>query len=174
MNILQPKNIQLNFQFKTVIPYTIKNKGEKTLEFVEDKSINTVQWSVLKSNKNKIQITVGNIPVANSAMIVEAQENNKKKAAAVQTNYSQFVRKVSAAPKPLSPNSKKRREPGEYFRAIAKYATNDSEEIGFDFGDVFKIVEKRDDGWWVAINVNTKEKGFVPSNYLEPDEEEKS
>eukprot|EP00475_Leptophrys_vorax_P030591 TRINITY_DN4597_c0_g2_i1.p1 TRINITY_DN4597_c0_g2~~TRINITY_DN4597_c0_g2_i1.p1 ORF type:complete len:1030 (+),score=334.18 TRINITY_DN4597_c0_g2_i1:248-3091(+) len=175
MQILQARNSSLSFQFKTVIPYTIKNKGEKTLEFVEDKAIATVQWSVLKSNKNKIQISVGDIPIANSAMIVEAQESNKKKAAQVQTNYSQFVRKVSNAPsKPISPTTKKRREPGEYFRAIAKYATNDPEELAFDFGEVFKIVEKREDGWWVAVSIVSKAKGFVPSNYLEPDEEEKS
>ncbi|KAF7724587.1 class II myosin [Apophysomyces ossiformis] len=51
------------------------------------------------------------------------------------------------------------------YKAIYPFQSQESGEIAFEKDDVFEIVEKDDNGWWLAKK-DGKE-GWVPSNYLE-------
>ncbi|CAJ0830946.1 732_t:CDS:10 [Entrophospora sp. SA101] len=51
------------------------------------------------------------------------------------------------------------------YKAIYEFNTEDEGELPFKIDDVLEILEKADNGWWLAIKDG--EKGWVPSNYLE-------
>jgi len=50
-------------------------------------------------------------------------------------------------------------------KAIYSYAAQNESELSFNEGDMLKILQKDESGWWFA-SLNDKE-GFVPANYIE-------
>ncbi|CAG8485432.1 14771_t:CDS:10 [Dentiscutata erythropus] len=66
------------------------------------------------------------------------------------------------APPPPPPPAAK---PKQMYKATYDFATDDSGELQFKKGDTLEIIEKDDNGWWLA-KMND-DQGWVPSNYLE-------
>lgn len=161
---------KLDLNISENITFKLKSKSERSIQFIEDKSISQVSWGLAKGKKNTIQVVVGDIATATRSQVADAASQVKKKKAQAETNFSKYVQRTSSHEKPVAPAVRKvqeaSKEPGELYRAVAQYQTNDSEELSFEFGDIFRVLEKREDGWWVAIEVETGYKGFIPSNYV--------
>ena len=54
-------------------------------------------------------------------------------------------------------------------RALYAYTAQNDEELSFEAGQVFQILEKVDESWWMAhdITKTPPTTGYVPSNYVE-------
>ena len=54
-------------------------------------------------------------------------------------------------------------------RTLYAYTAQNDEELSFEPGHVFQILEKTDDSWWMAHDITTTPptSGYVPSNYVE-------
>ncbi|CEP08007.1 hypothetical protein [Parasitella parasitica] len=69
------------------------------------------------------------------------------------------------APPPISsPNPPASTQP-KYYKAIYPFQSQEGGEVSFQKGDTMEIVEKDENGWWLA-RIDGKD-GWVPSNYLE-------
>ena len=55
-----------------------------------------------------------------------------------------------------------------YFRftVVFTYAPQNEDELELQEGDIVKVVEKCDDGWFVGISERTGEFGTFPGNYV--------
>lgn len=71
---------------------------------------------------------------------------------------------MSKKPHPPKPVPRK---PGHVavVRAVYPYQAQNVDELSFDEGDTLYILEKNEDGWWLA-KCGRKE-GLIPSNYIE-------
>eukprot|EP01147_Barroeca_monosierra_P002792 gene2792-5637_t len=58
----------------------------------------------------------------------------------------------------------------EQYRAVASYTKQAKNELTFQAGDVFDVVEKTDNGWWF-VNKGAESQGWVPATFLEPTED---
>lgn len=53
-------------------------------------------------------------------------------------------------------------------RAMYMYTAQIPEELGFGKGDILAVLRLQDDGWWESEIVGRpRERGLVPSNYLQ-------
>ena len=55
-----------------------------------------------------------------------------------------------------------------YFRftVVFTYAPQNEDELELQEGDIVKVVEKCDDGWFVGISERTGDFGTFPGNYV--------
>ncbi|KAI8985425.1 P-loop containing nucleoside triphosphate hydrolase protein [Pilobolus umbonatus] len=51
------------------------------------------------------------------------------------------------------------------YKAIYPYQSDDNGDIVIEKDDILEIIEKEENGWWLAVKGD--QKGWVPSNYLE-------
>lgn len=86
----------------------------------------------------------------------------------VSTNISN-VRSVPIPPPPPAAISSPPPPPATHsvpqFKAIYPFKSQEQGEIAFEKGDLLEIVEKEENGWWLARKDGIE--GWVPSNYLE-------
>ncbi|XP_066915704.1 SH2/SH3 adapter protein dreadlocks-like [Clytia hemisphaerica] len=52
-------------------------------------------------------------------------------------------------------------------RTLYAYTAQNDEEMSFESDLVFKILDKNDENWWLALNESTSKQGLVPTNYVE-------
>jgi myosin-1 len=78
------------------------------------------------------------------------------------------VEKKATAPRPppaRQPPPPVQRPASPRYETLYDFEPEDDGEIAFSTGDVLKILEKDDNGWWLARKVNGDE-GWVPANYV--------
>eukprot|EP00122_Pirum_gemmata_P003576 Pgem_evm1s3233 len=52
--------------------------------------------------------------------------------------------------------------------ALYQYEARTPEDLSFQVNDELRIIEERQDGWWLAIKVSSGEQGFIPCNHITP------
>ena len=52
------------------------------------------------------------------------------------------------------------------FVVVFTYSPQNEDELQLNEGDIVKVVEKCDDGWFVGISERTGEFGTFPGNYV--------
>ncbi|CAG8658065.1 4828_t:CDS:10, partial [Gigaspora rosea] len=118
-----------------------------------------------KSQKNSrpTKPGVSKTSVPTSAPKTQQAANTNKPSASVSGKNStgQSSGRKPAPPPPPPPAAKSK----NMYKAIYDFATEDSGELSFNKGDILEIIEKDDNGWWLA-KMND-DQGWVPSNYLE-------
>ncbi|KAI8979236.1 P-loop containing nucleoside triphosphate hydrolase protein [Mycotypha africana] len=70
-----------------------------------------------------------------------------------------------STPPPPPPPPMSTKEP--QFKALYPFQSQQPGEIAFEKDDVLDIIEKNENGWWLARTVKNGVEGWVPSNYLE-------
>ncbi|XP_077991462.1 tyrosine-protein kinase STK-like [Glandiceps talaboti] len=60
---------------------------------------------------------------------------------------------------------------GNYYVSVFAYSALNEEDLSFQKGERFKIVEKGNGPWWIAKSLVGAKEGYVPSNYIEPEYE---
>eukprot|EP00800_Vazella_pourtalesii_P006702 TRINITY_DN18786_c0_g1_i1.p1 TRINITY_DN18786_c0_g1~~TRINITY_DN18786_c0_g1_i1.p1 ORF type:complete len:237 (+),score=45.99 TRINITY_DN18786_c0_g1_i1:75-785(+) len=70
---------------------------------------------------------------------------------------------VAHVPKPQAPPPVAK----DYFLALYDYQAAEDDEVSFNEGDKIIDAEIIDDGWMVATNSKTGERGLLPSNYVQ-------
>ncbi|KAL0142345.1 P-loop containing nucleoside triphosphate hydrolase protein [Mucor lusitanicus] len=79
---------------------------------------------------------------------------------------SSMGRSVPPPPPPPAANNTPPPAPATpQYKAIYPFASQEAGEIAFEKGDLLEIVEKDENGWWLARKDGIE--GWVPSNYLE-------
>ena len=58
------------------------------------------------------------------------------------------------------------RKKEESFVALFNYNSTTEEDLSFKKGEHLDILDKSQGDWWYAMSKHTKEKGYVPSNYV--------
>ncbi|RHZ46743.1 hypothetical protein Glove_606g141 [Diversispora epigaea] len=79
------------------------------------------------------------------------------------SSTSQSSRRGRPAPPPPPPPQSPPSDPT--YKAKFDFVTEDTGELSFRKDDILEIMQKDDNGWWLAKKDG--EKGWVPSNYLE-------
>ncbi|ESN91166.1 hypothetical protein HELRODRAFT_90371 [Helobdella robusta] len=54
------------------------------------------------------------------------------------------------------------------YRVQHSYLPQHSDELQLTIGDIIKVTEKCDDGWWVGAANSTNKFGLFPGNYVKP------
>eukprot|EP00475_Leptophrys_vorax_P022894 TRINITY_DN3113_c0_g1_i1.p1 TRINITY_DN3113_c0_g1~~TRINITY_DN3113_c0_g1_i1.p1 ORF type:complete len:1018 (-),score=280.14 TRINITY_DN3113_c0_g1_i1:379-3432(-) len=156
------QNLVLNFSAS--IECNLTSKYKMTINFNHDTS-RPAGTTVTVIDKKTLQVDVGNYVLANDRSIAKAREGNENMKQKLQEKHINYHKSGKAKPPPPAVSAKSGK--GEkFYTGIAPYAPTDSEELGFQQGEVLKILETSADGWWVAQNRSGK-KGFVPYTYLE-------
>ena len=52
--------------------------------------------------------------------------------------------------------------------ALYDYKADEDDEVSFNTGDRMEILKVIDDGWFLARNLESGQKGSIPSNYVAP------
>ena len=54
------------------------------------------------------------------------------------------------------------------YRARYRYAPQNEDELELQEGDIVKVMEQCDDGWYVGMSERSNEFGTFPGNYVQP------
>ncbi|CAG8569898.1 1649_t:CDS:10, partial [Racocetra fulgida] len=150
------------------IEYTKKINKTATMKFIKDEN---VKDDVYKSHTVTVcsgepSNSLSDPPCPRKESSSTASRKPQKTSKATKPKVTKTPASINAqktktvtANKPSAPVSTKNST------AIYDFATEDSGELPFNKGDVLEIIEKDDNGWWLA-KMND-DQGWVPSNYLE-------
>ncbi|KAG1177077.1 hypothetical protein G6F70_003188 [Rhizopus microsporus] len=168
------------------IPYKKKGGKSVTMKFVKDESAKGD--GVYKSHV--VKICSGEPPSSQSAPPCAVKQTTTKKAAAASKKINNTPRPAAhhpiaantnsirsappppppptasvAAPTPPAPPAPPATPSLPQYKAIYPFKSEEQGEIAFEKGDLLEIVEKDENGWWLAKKDGIE--GWVPSNYLE-------
>ncbi|XP_064625819.1 proto-oncogene tyrosine-protein kinase Yrk-like isoform X1 [Lineus longissimus] len=55
-------------------------------------------------------------------------------------------------------------------RAMYDYAARTQEDLTFKKGDIMEIIDDKDRDWWLARHMSHRSEGYIPSNYVAPED----
>ncbi|CEG65609.1 Putative Myosin-1 [Rhizopus microsporus] len=168
------------------IPYKKKGGKSVTMKFVKDESAKGD--GVYKSHV--VKICSGEPPSSQSAPPCAVKQTTTKKAVAAPKKINNTPRPAAhhpiaantssirsappppppptasvATPTPPAPPAPPATPSLPQYKAIYPFKSEEQGEIAFEKGDLLEIVEKDENGWWLAKKDGIE--GWVPSNYLE-------
>ncbi|ORE04816.1 hypothetical protein BCV72DRAFT_306999 [Rhizopus microsporus var. microsporus] len=168
------------------IPYKKKGGKSVTMKFVKDESAKGD--GVYKSHV--VKICSGEPPSSQSAPPCAVKQTTTKKAVTAPKKINNTPRPAAhhpiaantssirsappppppptasvAAPAPPAPPAPPTTPSLPQYKAIYPFKSEEQGEIAFEKGDLLEIVEKDENGWWLAKKDGIE--GWVPSNYLE-------
>ncbi|CAH8615841.1 unnamed protein product [Heterobilharzia americana] len=88
----------------------------------------------------------------------EASVNSHKIA---QSNIE--IKQVASSLIPIKPNTTE--ESSIFYRTVRQWIGDDEDDLSFKSGETLKVIEKDDDGWWLAENIQGQQ-GLIPMNFL--------
>ncbi|XP_028402163.1 vinexin-like isoform X2 [Dendronephthya gigantea] len=116
---------------------------------------------------------IGIFPVSYIEVLKEpenSQEGSPKRVQeeviAKQNGLPEVESAVDGFPEPISLEPDINSLDGEKFTVVFTYAPQNEDELELQEGDIVKVVEKCDDGWFVGISERTGEFGTFPGNYV--------
>ncbi|CAO3623672.1 unnamed protein product [Cunninghamella echinulata] len=182
-HLLQQTNGRINVNVAEQFQYKKKGGKAVTMKFVKDEM--AVGDGIYKSHVVKIcsgepansvsdpPCPVKPRPVATSRNIKKSAPKRITPAAAprptptsqVSTSTPKANRQVPPPPPPPPPPAPTSTPSLPTYKAIYPFRSDQDGEISFEKDDILEILEKDDNGWWLAKKDGLE--GWVPNNYLE-------
>ena len=80
------------------------------------------------------------------------------------SSLSRSSNSLSVAPNKSTPEQQQKDH--QIYVAIYDYTSRTKEDLGFKKGDLMRIIETADDGWWLAQLEDVGSRGYIPSNFV--------
>lgn len=176
-HILQQTGGRIKVSVVPQIQYKKKGGKSVTMKFIKDET--ATGDGLYKSHVVKICSGAPAGSQSNPPCAVKPRptQNSQRKAAAPRSNPARNVPRQApvasnnnrSIPPPPPPSSAPAPPPPvsslPQFKAIYPFKSQEEGEIEFEKGDLLEIIEKDENGWWLAKHNGIE--GWVPSNYLE-------